>query len=586
MSRNTRVDLHLHSHASGKASNLWVKGLGEEVQESYTPPGEAYRMARSAGMDFVTLTDHETVEGALTLTHHPDFLVGEEVSALFPEDGCYADLLIYGLDREVHREAQSRRGNVYDLVDYLREARIVHVLAHPMYGMPGPLTRQQVEKRLALFGLWEFINGSRPATQNRLARDIAESAGAADLRQLAARHGLPSPPHRSIAGTGGSDDHGGLCPGSTFTIAPPAETPQEFLAAMAAGEVRPGGEDGSPAKLAHTELKIAATALKRGDGEGAAGALRRLSPTGALQKFRPSGKGLRDHLPLLANLDQAGMRRTLLSLHKKKLTAALQGGDSGLPVADLMGSLRELLEAYMYVAPYVGMHGYFGRESSFARSLGRELFSEDRSPKIGVFVDESKEIPSMYRDLESAVESRGADGMRILRCGGEQGDFKAVAGLPVPLHEGMELGVPSLVEVLDHVAEEEYDALHVAAPGPLGLAALIAGLLTGIPVVGAYHTNFGAYARDLSGDEMVAGAVEAAVREFYERCHTVAVPSQSMALSLRNRGYRIKRFETLKNGVDAGPFPPQGWDSVLEEFFALHSRAAGFKTEPATLPPD
>lgn len=42
-------------------------------------------MAKKAGMDFVTLTDHETMDGALTLLHHPDFFIGEEVSALFPE---------------------------------------------------------------------------------------------------------------------------------------------------------------------------------------------------------------------------------------------------------------------------------------------------------------------------------------------------------------------------------------------------------------------------------------------------------------------------------------------------------------------
>ena len=34
-------------------------------------------MAKRAGMDFVTLTDHETIDGSLTLLHHPDFLVGE-----------------------------------------------------------------------------------------------------------------------------------------------------------------------------------------------------------------------------------------------------------------------------------------------------------------------------------------------------------------------------------------------------------------------------------------------------------------------------------------------------------------------------
>jgi hypothetical protein len=233
------------------------------------------------------------------------------------------------------------------------------------------------------------------------------------------------------------------------------------------------------------------------------------------------------------------------------------------------------------------MHGYFGRESSFARSLRRKFFPEGRVPKVGVFVDGIDEIhgvSTMYHNLESATKSSGADGLHILRCGKEEGDFKAVARFPVPLYDRMELGVPSLVEVLDHVAGEEYDALHVAAPGPLGLAALISGLLTGTPVVGAYHTEFGAYARALSGDEMLSGLVETAVREFYERCHAVAVPSQSIALDLRNRGYRIERFETLQNGVDAGPFTPQCWESVPEEFIALHQRVAGLKTESATLP--
>src|ERR671916_2844991 len=125
------VDLHLHSRASGTATNWWVRGLGTEVEarESYTPPEEAYRMAKRAGMDFFTLTDHETIDGALTLTHHPDFFVGEEVATYIPEEGGYADVLVYGLDERVHREVQSRRGNVHELVDYLREAGGGHVLA-------------------------------------------------------------------------------------------------------------------------------------------------------------------------------------------------------------------------------------------------------------------------------------------------------------------------------------------------------------------------------------------------------------------------------------------------------------------------
>src|SRR5918998_1183908 len=162
-----RVDLHLHSRASGSATNVWVKGLGEEggVRESYTPPEEAYLMAKRSGMGFVTLTDHETIDGATTLLHHPDFIVGEEVSARFPEDGSLVDVLLYGLDDRAHAEAQARRHSVYDLAAYLLEAGILHVLAHPMYCVTTSLDRAAIEKRLVLFGLWEVVNGSRPATQ-------------------------------------------------------------------------------------------------------------------------------------------------------------------------------------------------------------------------------------------------------------------------------------------------------------------------------------------------------------------------------------------------------------------------------------
>src|SRR5918992_250322 len=184
------VDLHLHSRASGTATNWWVKGLGADVEarESYTPPEEAYRMAKGAGMDFVTLTDHETIDGALTLAHHPDFFAGEEVSAYLPEEGGYVDVLLYGLDGEAHREAQARRGDAHELVAYLREAGVVHVLA----------------------------------------REIAGSAGPIELRQIAMRHGLPTPRHHKVSGTGGSDDHGGVYGGSTCTVVPKVGSTEEL----------------------------------------------------------------------------------------------------------------------------------------------------------------------------------------------------------------------------------------------------------------------------------------------------------------------------------------------------------------------
>jgi glycosyltransferase involved in cell wall biosynthesis len=577
------VDLHLHSRASGTATNWWVRGLGAQVEarESYTPPGEAYRMAKRAGMDFVTLTDHETIEGALTLTRHPDFLVGEEVSAYLPEEGGYVDVLVYGLDAEVHREAQARRGDAHELVTYLREAGVVHVLAHPMYAMPGPLDREAVEKRLVMFGLWEFINGSRPARQNRLAREIAEGIGEIELRQMALRNGLPVPPHRRVSGTGGSDDHGGIYGGATHTVIPKVGTTNELLDALRAGEVRPAGEDGSVAKMIHTGFRLAGAAIEEGEDGHAVRVLRGLDLRPAfLRRSRAAYTGpdkeLLRYVPLLARLKEPQIRAALANRYESRLSGSLRDVGSGFPALDFLSSVGSFIDGHVFIAPYVGVYGYFGRERKKAHVLRRELRPEDSEGlKVGVFVDGMDRIhgvATMYRNLQALVGEERTELLRIVCCGGEDrpsGDgvhtLRKVATFAVPLYDGLVLGVPSLLDVLEHVAEEDYDALHVATPGPLGLAALVAGVVLSVPVVGAYHTEFGAYAEALSGDAFVAEVVDLAVREFYERCSAVAVPSQATALALRNRGYRIRQFEILKNGVDDVLFDPEKRDPGLHD---------------------
>lgn len=574
-----RVDMHLHSRASGTATNIWVQGLGDGagVRESYTPPEEAYRTAKRAGMDFVTLTDHETIDGALTLVHHPDFFVSEEVSARFPEDGTCVDVLVYGLDAEVHAEAQARRGDVYGLVEYLREAGVAHALAHPVYDLGGPLDRRRVERRLVLFGLWEFINGSRPSRQNLLAREISESVGAPELRQMALRHGLPAPPHSHISGIGGSDDHGRAYVAATWTVAPGVRTKEEFLEALAAGEVYPAGEHGSVGKVTQAAFRLAGAAVEEGEEGQAAGFLRRLSlPAGITRRLRAAAPGsegkLLRYLPLLARADGATTRSLLTAGYEERVTKSFRDSGGGFPALDFLGSIGGFIDGHVYIAPYVAVHAYFGRETNKAHDLRRELWPDDgppRPPKVAMFVDGLDEVhgvATMYRNLQYLGRD---DNLSLVGCGvaDKPGvvNLRPLSHLKVPLYEGLSLGVPSLLEVLDHVAEGEYEALHVAAPGPLGLAALISGLVLGIPVVGAYHTEFGAYARALSGDAMIAEIVEVAVREFYERCTAVAVSSQAVELALRNRGYRIQSFEVLKNGVDADLFDPAKRDDGLRE---------------------
>ena len=56
-----RVDLHCHSTASAVSKLGVQRALG--LPECATPPEEVYALAKRRGMDFVTLTDHDTTDG-------------------------------------------------------------------------------------------------------------------------------------------------------------------------------------------------------------------------------------------------------------------------------------------------------------------------------------------------------------------------------------------------------------------------------------------------------------------------------------------------------------------------------------------
>src|SRR5436309_10973196 len=77
----TRVDMHCHSTAS-QHSRLGVQRAAG-LPECATPPEEVYELAKRRGMDFVTITDHDTISGALHIADRPDVFVSEELTANF-----------------------------------------------------------------------------------------------------------------------------------------------------------------------------------------------------------------------------------------------------------------------------------------------------------------------------------------------------------------------------------------------------------------------------------------------------------------------------------------------------------------------
>src|SRR5688572_29596598 len=124
-----RADLHCHSDASNNTGEALLNAI--RCPESYSRPADVRAQAKRRGMDFVTLTDHDTIIGALEIAHLDDVIVGEELTCWFPEDQCKLHVLVWGVDRARHEQLQSLAENIYDVAEYVEANRVAHAVAHP-----------------------------------------------------------------------------------------------------------------------------------------------------------------------------------------------------------------------------------------------------------------------------------------------------------------------------------------------------------------------------------------------------------------------------------------------------------------------
>src|SRR6201747_867969 len=84
LTSTSRADLHCHSTASALAKLGIQRSVG--LPECATPPEEVYELAKRRGMDFVTITDHDTIDGALEIANRPDVFVSEELTTWFANE--------------------------------------------------------------------------------------------------------------------------------------------------------------------------------------------------------------------------------------------------------------------------------------------------------------------------------------------------------------------------------------------------------------------------------------------------------------------------------------------------------------------
>lgn len=605
-----RIDLHCHSRYSTPA-NMWLATeLG--FKESHSEPAAVYGLAKMRGMTHVTLTDHDSIEGALRLAHHEDFIIGEEVSAFFPSEALHVHVLVWGINEELHTEIGELRFNVFELVEYLRRRSIAHALAHPFSLVTGGLRGEQLESLLVLFDVWEVRNGLSCRAEDELAEDVV--ARSASLRaRIAGGSGVAEA--GPIGACAGSDDHTGLDVGSTYTVISLEAGQTTPLTALMAGLGRPGGSHGSTAKLAHNgvALLLSGGANRNGPIQHALARATRTSLTWQLL-VRPRGRRLAAHAlsavsastrlwrgDRRAPLDTAirGISQDLLSndslsrgVCHEQLQARVEdawrsamrdqlGDAEHFEIGALLGDKKRIAaitDAQSLLAPYLFAAGFHARQRRHASAVTGRLAERGLAlppgirtmPRVAMLTDTYEEINGVCTVLHELLRHATAHGwpLTLVSAGAERRSepgrevFPAIESRSLDVYPGFPMALLPILEILRWCEESDIDVIHAATPGPVGLVAWLLANSLDLPMVGTYHTdlpNLGFY---LTGDHLLKESLWAYVRLFYDQCAIVFCPSEASRLELVE--HRVKsRLEPFPQGIDCGHFDPARRDESL-----------------------
>jgi glycosyltransferase involved in cell wall biosynthesis len=359
--RVAKVDFHLHSWASNVTDYYAANAFA--IPESYSDPIRLWHLLKARGMQLVTLTDHNSIDGVKAMLDAglADVFMSAEMTTTFPEDGCNVHVTIANVTEAQFAEANRLRPNVYELIAWLDEQianedsapgrnRIAYFMTHPLmstqnrpYGREGALNLGHIEKMMLLCNTLEVRNGTRTRTLNELTRELVASLNRETIERLANRHDLapkgPEPWRKGLVA--GSDDHSGINPGRTWTEFPVASTrpdAHDVIAAIRSRATLPEGAHGGPVTLAHSLLKLLHDGRKHGAARGIAAPTSRTvtigGPIATLLRLVFDGESvpLREKLAFKA---RRALRRGLASLRR--------GGDGNEPfeeaLADEVGAL-------------------------------------------------------------------------------------------------------------------------------------------------------------------------------------------------------------------------------------------------------
>ncbi|MFL6539272.1 MAG: glycosyltransferase [Chthoniobacterales bacterium] len=624
----SRCDLHIHSRYSDRSEEWLFRRF--DLPDSYSDPKQLYTQLRTAGMDFVTITDHDTISGSLLIADLPGAFISEQVTTYFPQDPCKIHLLVWGITEAQHATITTLRENIFDLQAYLQQQHIAHAVAHPLYSINGKLQASHLERLILLFKHFEGINGLRDALLSELAQQIFTSLTREKIAELANRHGIapthPNPWEKVLVG--GSDDHGGMFLAFAYTETPAALTPNEFLTHVCEGRCTAQGEGGTPLALSHGFYNTVGQFIQDRFNQ-------RLGPTAPLleamfSRFMegrdPTEFSLREKADFVARGVMSGKifelaKRGNVSLWKElsdsfanpevKALFETEENDAAPPerrtflMANMVceqlafrffekfirqlnsGNFIESIQALSGIAPILVLlapyiYGFHSQAPSqtWLREIALQFLGSIppalQNRKRAWFTDTLEDVNGVsttIRKMAAAAQEAGEELVVVTSRGDLTVDqipianFKPIGEFELPEYELQKLSFPPILQILEYIQRERFTEIIISTPGPIGLTGLLAAKMLNLRKTGIYHTDFPEYIRILTEDSFLENLGWTYMRWLYGQQDTVFVNSEQYRRSWIEKGIEPEKLQILPRGLDTELFRPDKRDENFWDRF-------------------
>lgn len=609
-----QADLHCHSKFSKHPSEWFLQRLG--AAESYTEPDFIYQTAKSRGMDFVTITDHNNMDASFYLheKHPEDTFTGTESTVYFPEDGCKMHILVYGLNYKQFEVIQKIRTDIYQFRDYLKEQKLAHSVAHATFSVNGRLALHHLEKLILLFDVFEGINGGRGKLHNTTWVRTLENLTPLAIENLYSRYRIePFSDNPWVKGfTAGSDDHAGLFLGKTYTLTR-AATPEEYVERIRTKECRHAGRYSDFHSLAFTVYKIAHDFSRTNKSVHFAGGLFSRITSYIFEQQKPSlmerikMKGFRmktsnrdagkinhmimDLMEELQNESFNNIEHKLNMVYHKAsdicdeyirlMISYMEKDLDSISMDDLYRSLTAALPALFISIPFFSSFTQIYKDRELINQLN-DRFNYGTAPtrrRIMWFTDTINDLNGVsvtLRTIGKLAYDKGYD-LKLVSCLMPDEidhrlppnliNLKPVESFKLPYYEKITVKIPSVIRALEQIYDFEPDEIYISTPGPVGMVGLLAAKLLSVKTTGIYHTDFTGEAKAITGNDSLVNLVEAYTRWFFDSVTELKTTSAQYMDYLEDRGISRGKMSVFRRGIDARIFCPM--DKRPDNVFTL-----------------